>query len=128
MFIYIQYLFCFSNCWEVLGDAYLARKAYTAAQKSYQKVVQLRPGSLYPQLQIARIKLVCNLIKKYIFHIYFTYKGLKMLILISYFLLCLSFFAFIIQYCLKFYIIFYITLYIFLFLFVISFLLSVQSK
>ncbi|XP_075224696.1 superkiller complex protein 3-like isoform X1 [Lycorma delicatula] len=47
-----------SNCWEVLGDAYLARKAYTAAQKSYQKVVQLRPGSLYPQLQIARIKLI----------------------------------------------------------------------
>lgn len=47
-----------SYCWEVLGDAYLARKAYTAAQKSYQKVVQLRPDALYPQLQIARIKLI----------------------------------------------------------------------
>lgn len=42
-----------SNAWESLGDAYLALGSFTAAMKSYQKVLELKPGLAYPLLQIA---------------------------------------------------------------------------
>lgn len=47
-----------SHCWESLADAYLARGAYTAALKCYQKTAELVPHSLYPLLQIATIRRV----------------------------------------------------------------------
>ncbi|RZF45634.1 hypothetical protein LSTR_LSTR010585 [Laodelphax striatellus] len=47
-----------SECWEVLADSYLARGSYTSALKSYQKVLENKPGSLYPAAQIAAVKLL----------------------------------------------------------------------
>ncbi|XP_039276622.1 tetratricopeptide repeat protein 37 isoform X2 [Nilaparvata lugens] len=49
-----------SECWEVLADSYLARGSYTSAMKSYQKVLELKPGSLYPAVQIAGVKLLLD--------------------------------------------------------------------
>lgn len=48
-----------SECWESLADAYLARGAYIAALKCYQKTVELTSNTLYPLLRIATIKRVC---------------------------------------------------------------------
>ena len=42
---------------ESLADAYFQRGSYTSALKAYEKVLELRNGSLYPRLQIASIKL-----------------------------------------------------------------------
>ncbi|XP_011301228.1 tetratricopeptide repeat protein 37 [Fopius arisanus] len=47
-----------NHCWESLADAYWARGAHTSALKSYQRALELSPGSLYPMLQIANINLV----------------------------------------------------------------------
>nr|CAD7400214.1 unnamed protein product [Timema poppensis] len=49
-----------SHCWESLADAYYARGAYTAALKSYQRVVELSPGAVYPAYQIASINQVAK--------------------------------------------------------------------
>lgn len=48
----------YSECWESLADAYLARGAYIAALKCYQKTVELTSNTLYSILQIATIKRV----------------------------------------------------------------------
>ena len=45
-----------SACWEALGDAYMARGSYMSALKTFQKAVELNPGSIYPVYQIAAIK------------------------------------------------------------------------
>ncbi|CAG2060584.1 unnamed protein product, partial [Timema podura] len=50
-----------SHCWESLADAYYARGAYTAALKSYQRVVELSPGAVYPAYQIASINQLIGL-------------------------------------------------------------------
>ncbi|XP_057320439.1 SKI3 subunit of superkiller complex protein [Microplitis mediator] len=47
-----------NHCWESLADAYWARGAHTSALKSYQRALELSPGSLYPMIQLANIKLV----------------------------------------------------------------------
>ncbi|XP_015109958.1 tetratricopeptide repeat protein 37 isoform X2 [Diachasma alloeum] len=47
-----------NHCWESLADAYWARGAHTSALKSYQRALELSPGSLYPMIQIANINLV----------------------------------------------------------------------
>ncbi|CAD6233381.1 GSCOCG00007165001-RA-CDS [Cotesia congregata] len=47
-----------NHCWESLADAYWARGAHTSALKSYQRALDLSPGSLYPMIQLANIKLV----------------------------------------------------------------------
>lgn len=47
-----------SHSWESLADAYLVRGAHMSALKSYQRALQLSPGSLYPMIQLANIKLV----------------------------------------------------------------------
>lgn len=44
--------------WESLADAYWSRGAYTSALKSYQRALDLCPGSLYSMIQIANIKLI----------------------------------------------------------------------
>jgi len=44
------------NCWEALAEAYMARGSFTAAQKSFEKVLQLDSNSVYARLQIAAIK------------------------------------------------------------------------
>jgi len=51
----------YSHNWESLADAYLIRGAHTSALKSYQRALQLNPGSLYPMIQLANIKLVNNI-------------------------------------------------------------------
>nr|CAD7203299.1 unnamed protein product [Timema douglasi] len=53
-----------SHCWESLADAYYARGAYTAALKSYQRVVELSPGAVYPAYQIASINQLIGLYKE----------------------------------------------------------------
>ena len=35
------------NCWEALAEAYMARGSFTAAQKSFEKVLQLDSNSVY---------------------------------------------------------------------------------
>ncbi|KAA0197853.1 hypothetical protein HAZT_HAZT004654 [Hyalella azteca] len=42
---------------ESLGDAYLARGSYVAAQKVYEKISTLDPKAIYPRCQIAKIHL-----------------------------------------------------------------------
>ena len=42
---------------ESLGDAYLARGSYVAAQKVFERVLTIDPDALYPQCQIAKIHL-----------------------------------------------------------------------
>ncbi|KAF2364216.1 Tetratricopeptide-like helical domain [Trinorchestia longiramus] len=42
---------------ESLGDAYLARGSYTAAQKVYERILTLDPEAVYPRCQIAKIYL-----------------------------------------------------------------------
>jgi len=44
------------NCWEALAEAYMARGSFTAAQKSFEKVLTLDSKSVYARLQIAAIK------------------------------------------------------------------------
>lgn len=56
--------FIHSHCWESLADAYWARGAHTSALKSYQRALELSPGSLYPMIQLANIKLVRIIINK----------------------------------------------------------------
>jgi superkiller protein 3 len=46
------------ECWEGLGDAYLARGSYNSALKVFEKSVELNPLNNYAQLQIAKIKYV----------------------------------------------------------------------
>jgi superkiller protein 3 len=53
-------MFHISLCWESLGDAYMVRGAYTAALKSFQKVLELNPKALYGAIQVASIKLVSD--------------------------------------------------------------------
>lgn len=48
----------YCECWESLADAYLARGAYIAALKCYQKTVELTTNTLYSLIQIATIKRV----------------------------------------------------------------------
>lgn len=48
----------FSHGWESLADAYWSRGAYRSALKSYQRALDLCPGSLYSMIQVANIKLV----------------------------------------------------------------------
>ncbi|XP_015228816.1 PREDICTED: tetratricopeptide repeat protein 37 [Cyprinodon variegatus] len=43
-------------CWECLGEAYLNRRSFTAALKSFGKAHQLHPGSIYSVYQAAAIK------------------------------------------------------------------------
>jgi tetratricopeptide (TPR) repeat protein len=50
--------FVFSNCWECLADAYLARGAYISALKSYERALELNPDSFFSMIQLANIKLV----------------------------------------------------------------------
>ncbi|KAG8336234.1 Tetratricopeptide repeat protein 37 [Homalodisca vitripennis] len=50
-----------SHMWEALADAYMARGANGSALKSYQKVLELKPGAFYPALQIATIKQMTEL-------------------------------------------------------------------
>ncbi|XP_054277686.1 tetratricopeptide repeat protein 37-like [Macrosteles quadrilineatus] len=50
-----------SHLWEALADAYLARGANGSALKSYQRVLDLRPGAFYPALKIATIKQITDL-------------------------------------------------------------------
>ncbi|XP_012257142.2 tetratricopeptide repeat protein 37 isoform X1 [Athalia rosae] len=45
-------------CWEILADAYLEKGAHTSALKSYQRALELSPGSVYSMIQIANIKLM----------------------------------------------------------------------
>ncbi|TRY80081.1 hypothetical protein TCAL_09328 [Tigriopus californicus] len=45
-----------ANAWEGLADAYKARGSYTAALKSYDKVLKLIPSSVYARWQIGTIK------------------------------------------------------------------------
>lgn len=45
-----------SHCWESLADAYYGRGAYTAALKSYQRVLELDPDAVYPAFQVGTIK------------------------------------------------------------------------
>ncbi|XP_063995924.1 superkiller complex protein 3 [Diachasmimorpha longicaudata] len=47
-----------NHCWESLADAYWARGAHTSALRSYQRALELSPGSLYPMIQTANINLV----------------------------------------------------------------------
>ncbi|CAK9797777.1 Tetratricopeptide repeat protein 37 [Anthophora plagiata] len=47
-----------NHSWEVLGDAYFIRGAYTSALKSYERALDLCPNSLYPMIQQANIKLI----------------------------------------------------------------------
>nr|CAD7262121.1 unnamed protein product [Timema shepardi] len=54
-----------SHCWESLADAYYARGAYTAALKSYQRVVELSPGAVYPAYQIASINQAKAIVEHY---------------------------------------------------------------
>lgn len=35
------------NCWEALAEAYMARGSFIAAQKSFEKVIQLDSKSVY---------------------------------------------------------------------------------
>lgn len=51
-------MLAYSHLWEALADAYLARGANGSALKSYQRVLDLRPGAFYPALKIATIKQV----------------------------------------------------------------------
>lgn len=50
-----------SHLWETLADTYYAKEAYIAALKSYERVLELRPGSFYPTLQIAKVKMMIDL-------------------------------------------------------------------
>ncbi len=43
--------------WESLADAYRARGSHTAAMKAYEKVLKMKPDSVYAELQIAGSKL-----------------------------------------------------------------------
>lgn len=52
----LTFPFDFRNAWESLGDAYLALGSFTAAIKSYQKVLDLDPNLVYPLFQIAVAK------------------------------------------------------------------------
>jgi len=45
-----------TNCWEALADAYMARGSYNAAIKTFEKVLTLKPDSVYSLLMIAGIK------------------------------------------------------------------------
>ena len=45
------------STWEALADAYLARGSFSAARKAFERVLLLKPGSLYPSLMIAGVKL-----------------------------------------------------------------------
>lgn len=47
-----------SHCWESLADAYYGRGAYTAALKSYQRVLEIDPDAVYPAFQMGTIKQV----------------------------------------------------------------------
>ncbi|XP_046485171.1 superkiller complex protein 3 isoform X1 [Neodiprion pinetum] len=49
-----------NHCWEILADAYLERGAHASALKSYHRALELIPGSLYPMIQIANIKLILS--------------------------------------------------------------------
>ncbi|KAK2577968.1 hypothetical protein KPH14_011630 [Odynerus spinipes] len=46
--------------WESLADAYWLRGAYISALKSYQRALDLCPGSLYSMIQVANIKLIID--------------------------------------------------------------------
>uniref|UniRef100_A0A8C4S6I3 SKI3 subunit of superkiller complex n=1 Tax=Erpetoichthys calabaricus TaxID=27687 RepID=A0A8C4S6I3_ERPCA len=45
-----------SVCWECIGEAYLNRRGFTAALKSFTKANELNPESIYNIYQIAAIK------------------------------------------------------------------------
>jgi len=55
---YMIRLSLYSHCWESLADAYYGRGAYTAALKSYQRVLELDPDAVYPAFQVGTIKQV----------------------------------------------------------------------
>ncbi|XP_015592231.1 tetratricopeptide repeat protein 37 [Cephus cinctus] len=49
-----------NHSWECLADAYWARGAHISALKSYQRALDLSPGSFYPMMQLANIKLMLS--------------------------------------------------------------------
>ncbi|KAJ3604243.1 hypothetical protein NHX12_028984 [Muraenolepis orangiensis] len=51
-------------CWECLGEAYLNRRSFTAALKSFAKAHELHPSSIYSVYQTASVKQTLGLFKE----------------------------------------------------------------